>query len=272
MTFAIRYGFEPEKTIQFESMDDDLRNSLWNLHEDLFAEICPIQGSESNKATLNTLLTYYWTDFFKQPIHLINKVLYQQEKLRLIRDKFFKLQWYGVYSFIEITVSILRFMSADKKLEFTQQCNTILENENSAYRFMNGIVAPVTSNIEIEEIEASLTGETEAAKHMASALAMFGNRSKNQYRECCDEAISAVEAIARKITGEKKSTLGKLCTKLNLHPSYSEALKKIYGYTSDADGIRHSLTKDSKEIQCEDARFLLVMCSAFVNFIKMKNP
>jgi hypothetical protein len=54
-----------------------------------------------------------------------------------------------------------------------------------------------------------------------------------------------------------------------LHPAFREALSKMYGYTSDADGIRHSLMEESR-LDGDDARFMLVTCSAFVNYLKAK--
>jgi hypothetical protein len=41
---------------------------------------------------------------------------------------------------------------------------------------------------------------------------------------------------------------------------------KLYGYTSDADGVRHGLLeKDS--VTFEQAKVMLVVCSAFTNYV-----
>lgn len=40
----------------------------------------------------------------------------------------------------------------------------------------------------------------------------------------------------------------------------------MYGYTSDEDGIRHSLLEEST-LKFMDAKFMLVSCSAFINFL-----
>ena len=44
---------------------------------------------------------------------------------------------------------------------------------------------------------------------------------------------------------------------------------QLYGYTSDADGIRHALL-DESDLDFEDAKFMLVSCSAFTNYLKGK--
>jgi hypothetical protein len=43
----------------------------------------------------------------------------------------------------------------------------------------------------------------------------------------------------------------------------------MYGSTSDAQGIRHAL-REEPTLDSDDARFMLVSCSAFVNYLKTK--
>ena len=47
------------------------------------------------------------------------------------------------------------------------------------------------------------------------------------------------------------------------------SLEKIYFYTNSEGGLRHSLLDESKVDQA-DAKFMLVSCSAFVNYIISK--
>src|SRR5258708_2979163 len=72
-----------------------------------------------------------------------------------------------------------------------------------------------------------------------------------------------------------KATLGDALKKLeeigiSLHPALKSAFSQLYGYTSDASGIRHSLLAQSV-LDLEDAKLMLVLCSAFVNFLKARN-
>lgn len=77
------------------------------------------------------------------------------------------------------------------------------------------------------------------------------------------------------VAGSSSATLGRALSELdknktvNMHPALREAFQKLYGYTSDADGIRHALLKDSN-LDFEDAKFMLVSCSAFINYLKSK--
>ncbi|MCZ7542089.1 MAG: hypothetical protein M5R40_00440 [Anaerolineae bacterium] len=95
---------------------------------------------------------------------------------------------------------------------------------------------------------------------------MLADRENPDYRNSIKEAISAVEATAKIITGDKKATLRQALKRLGLHPALESGLSSIYGYTSDADGIRHALT-DEPNVTHDDAKFMLVSCSAFVNYL-----
>ncbi|MBI2817655.1 MAG: hypothetical protein HYX72_12020 [Acidobacteria bacterium] len=84
------------------------------------------------------------------------------------------------------------------------------------------------------------------------------------------ESISAVEALCKLITNKHKATLGdalkELEKKLPMHQAFKNALNNLYGYTSDAEGIRHALLDESK-LTPDDGKFMLVLCSAFVNYV-----
>ena len=68
------------------------------------------------------------------------------------------------------------------------------------------------------------------------------------------------------ITGDSKATLGKALKQLNVHKALESGFSAIYGYTNDADGIRHAISGESS-VDEDDARFFLVSCSAFVNYL-----
>jgi hypothetical protein len=93
------------------------------------------------------------------------------------------------------------------------------------------------------------------------------------YRNSIKESISAVESLVKVTAGSDKGTLGQLTKKLEvdiqLHPALTAAFSSLYGYASDEGGIRHALM-DSDSIAFEDAKFFLVVCSAFVNFVEAK--
>jgi hypothetical protein len=98
---------------------------------------------------------------------------------------------------------------------------------------------------------------------------MLSDKEKPDYRNSIKESISAVESACRLVTGLPKATLSDALKRVpNLHPALALGFDKIYGYTNDAEGIRHSLTTDQAANTYTEAKFMLVACSAFVSYLQ----
>ncbi|WP_235664194.1 hypothetical protein, partial [Pseudomonas amygdali] len=140
-------------------------------------------------------------------------------------------------------------------------------------RFVNGMIAPISSEVEIQEIERALhEGDKYSGVkgHLQAALGFLTGAAPN-YRNSIKESISAVETLCRHLTHDPKATLGvalkNVDNKHKLEPTIKVAFEKLYGYTNDANGIRHSSMEDAPNITSADARYMLISCSAFVNFV-----
>ncbi len=76
--------------------------------------------------------------------------------------------------------------------------------------------------------------------------------------------------MAKILSGKQKTTLGDALkifeSEGRLHPAFKKSLSSLYGYTSDAEGIRHSLLEEST-LTFSDAKFMFVACTAFVNYL-----
>ena len=72
------------------------------------------------------------------------------------------------------------------------------------------------------------------------------------------------------IINGSKETLGKALNnlKVEIHPALKSAYSSIYGYTSDENGTRHANGIGEKNATFEEAKYMLVSCSAFVNYLK----
>ena len=275
MRFSQRQGITPAtKVVQREEIDQDLRNSLWNVLTLFYWEIYrnpgdPMYGRSDyvRGSNMENLIVGLWLHHFKKTVDSIEE--YWEYCLKKIRDFFFKAQWYEVYDFIE-------FVSdrgpKDRKENFIEACNSVLERENSAYRFVNEQIVEITSAEEIEAIETALraSGPYAGVKaHLTAALSHMARRSNPDFRNSIKESISAVEALAKQISGNESATLGEILKGLEkakkLHPALKNAFSSLYGYTNDAQGIRHALIEEPSLTKA-DARFMLVCCSAFVNY------
>lgn len=279
MRFSQRIGLTPiEKAIQIGVIDNDLRNSLWSLltafywdtfdREEYYITERIDYISSSN---LGTLFKSIWFKYFKKPIDTIPQLYYQLNGgLQILREYFFKAKWHEVYDFVEFISENGPPATRDP---FIKACNNIFEIENSGYRFVDGKIIEISSHDEVSEIENAIESATPyygVKQHLSSAIALMSNKEKPDYRNSIKESISAVESLCKKIEKDEKATLASALKALEkkgtMHPALKSAFLSLYGYTSDAEGIRHALM-DKSNLTSADARFMLVSCSAFINYV-----
>ena len=275
MLFSERYGYEPPKPLQFESMDDDLKMAIHNA-------LVLFEKFNLNKSDIYSLYLNIWCVFYKEDINVLYKNSCEYIRY-LCHDKYKTLSWNKVYDFLEFYLDSIGLEKQslppyDKIIiEFTEILNAIFEKYNSAYRFVDNKIIPITNQQEIAAIEeAANTGIKEIDYHLNRAIYIFSNKENKDYVNTVKEAISAVEATVNFINGTEGTTLGdgldKLKEKKSIHPALCDAFKKIYGYTSDKkSGIRHCIFDETDCIpDFTDAKYMLVACSAFINYLLSK--
>ncbi len=162
-----------------------------------------------------------------------------------------------------------------KQTEFDEMkiFNQVFEKEFVGYRFIGNIITPITDEIEVSEIKIGLEVEFNGCRsHIQKALGFLSDRENPDYKNSIKESISAVESICTIIVNEPKKTLGdaiKAFEKkgLKIHPSLKKAFLALYGYASDQGGIRHSESLFESNVTFEEAKYMLVSCCAFVNYL-----
>ncbi|WP_045761641.1 AbiJ-NTD4 domain-containing protein [Xanthomonas albilineans] len=273
-TFSERMGFKATRTVaQVGKMDDALRNGLWNV---LYTNFFNNNHYESHEYVSRLI----WQLYFKRPIDSrpSESAMFNGEyraDLDEVRAHFFGCEWNKVYDFVEFMIGLSSRLDLIKDpSRFIKMLRYVLETECSGYRLLNGIFVPIVDPHELDEVNKALSDSfSESQEHIASALQLMTDRNNPDYRNSIKESISAVEAAARIVSGEPNATLGKALKHLErsgaLHAALSGAFSQLYGYTSEADGIRHSLMGESNITQA-DARYFLMTCSAFVNLLKTK--
>ena len=267
MGFLERMGIEPEKSIQIRSMDDRLRNRLYNCLQDFFNSIVNAGLGYGYKSTIKFV--------FDQ------KGLKNQEDIyRFSLDKYFNdiSYWYTTYEIIEYCGDFIsRYHMNSNQREymraFFNEFNRVLEEEKSGYRFLNGQIVPITDEKEMASLrESTNTGYSNVNIHMGKALSLYADRDKPDYENSIKESMSAVEAMCRIITKDDKTkTLGEAINKLEdngieIHGAFKKAMSSLYGYASNEDGIRHGGI-DYTKLSEEDAKYMLIVCSAFINYL-----
>jgi hypothetical protein len=277
MKFSEKYGFTPVRSVlQTNSMDDGLRNRLWNLLCGTYFATSPkFQGNADylpNRPDVERTFHEIWHHHFKKTTDSIG--LSYIEALADLRELFFKVKWYEVYDLVQFLAEFDPMPQI--RVEFIDGANDILNEELSGYRFISGQIVQITSEEEVAEIERALSVPDSlkpVREHLKQALTLLSNKTNPDYRNSIKESILSVESMSKIIAKLPKTTLGPalaaLEKKIALHPSLKEGFQKLYGYTSDAQGIRHALM-DEPNLDIEDAKFMLVSCSAFVNYLVVK--
>ena len=277
LRFSQRAGKTPIRNVlQAEEMDDVLRAGIWNCFQIAFVE----DGDYIQKDIGLAFFRRMWHNFFKRPIDTLERT-YPSHNLKDVREWFFKTKWHEVYDFVEYLAqgpeddTNARYRQhLGHPSSFANMCNDILEREVSAYRLVKGQVMPITEEAEIEAIESALFQKgpwSTCAEHIRRSAALLFDRGKPNYPNAVKEAISAVESACCVVTGNSKATLGQALKEIEkshpLHAAFKEAFSKLYGYTSDAGGIRHGSIVLA-DVTFEEAKYMLVACSAFVNYLK----
>lgn len=271
MLFSQRKGFKPVRSmVQKDNMDEGLRYGLWDaLHLCIWEKI-NYSGYYKRLRDSNLCLLFqkYWHSLFNYPLDNLPELF--DEAHKGIRQYFFECKWFEVYDFIEFTAQ-----SAPEELidEFEKFCNYMLERELSAYRVVDHKVVEITSDEEISSIEKAIKDTSKlkgVQAHLRAALSHMSDRKNPNFRNSIKESISAVEALSQSITGEKQVTLGAALKvfeeRVRMHPALKKSFSALYGYTSDADGIRHAMI-DEPGLSFIDAKYMLVACTGFTNYL-----
>lgn len=160
---------------------------------------------------------------------------------------------------------------------FINLLNHEFERLDFGYRIVNLMVTDITSEEEKESIEKTIAESTDNVRqHMEKAIELYSAKPKPDIRNSIKEAITAVEAACRELTGE--NTLGGAIKKLEskgviLQDRLKASIIQMYAYTNQPDtGIRHALMDpEGRYVPTKDeAYFMLISCSAFINYLRLK--
>lgn len=274
--FSERYGYiNPSEVIIREQITPDIQNAILNCFDSLRNSL-EVPQADNPEYVYSNMERHLWTYFLNQ-----RKTLF---KFGVIADYIndSNNEWYKKLDMIEYSIEYLIkyathegefYFILEVKDAFIHALNREFKRLNFGYRIINGQIVEITSEEEITTIEKALeSNQSNIRTHLSKALELYARKPTGDYRNSIKESISAVEAMTRNITGENTLNFKKMEEKGVTIPSIlRQAFEKLYGYTNDkSTGIRHALMEDTNTPQAEEALFMLVSCSAFINYLNKK--
>ncbi|MBR6386939.1 MAG: hypothetical protein IKS14_01690 [Thermoguttaceae bacterium] len=279
--FSDASGIAPRNTtIQLDDFDDDTRLKISNLLFKIFAQRFDITEYYDRKPE------WFANEFCKD---FLNDVFCSSN----ILDKNHSFDWRGMFKSINEVIILNVFNEVLDVVQYScnwifdhfdtgrnvayNLFNDLFEQEYVGYRFVNGKIVAISDYIEITSIEEACNNPYVGCRnHFQKALNFLADRQKKDYKNSIKESISAVESICSIIMNGKSSTLGEALKRLEgngivIHNALKSAFQKLYGYASDQGGIRHAEGLFESHVDFEDAKFMLVSCSAFVNYLIAQN-
>ena len=273
-TFSERYSYEPlPQPMRLDEISDDLRREIWNWTWKLFQS-----RPEMSSSWRSTNFVESETKFIE---HVLGKFLKKPEdeidtSYTGARDHFktliLKSPFNVVLDLIEEMTNRWKLFARIIKILFDKHAAAYcLDVSHRPYHFF-----PRSSREQGEEAtqqsiqtihEAGMTG---ASTHLREAAEQINTR---QFAKSIADSIHAVESVARQIDPKSSQPLSPALDSLEKaglikHPALKEAFSKLYGYTSDEQGIRHALLdRDSADVGVDEAMFMFGACASFAAYL-----
>ena len=281
LTFSQRHGYArlPER-MQLEEVSDDLRRELWNETRKLLLSISRTNYYSGGRRF--TLKGRYFAE------RILGKLLKKSEdeintsQYRIILDDLKSVIIRGKFNRV---LDLIEIIANDTlgKVEFAHSISLLFDNYSAAYRLD-------TTRDPFQFFPRSSTEQGEAVKQATETIHGAGmdgasthlrnatvNINSVQYSNAVRDSIHAVESVACMIDPRANKTLGAALDSLEReglldHPGLKQGFKKLYGYTSDEQGIRHALLdQDSPNVGLEEAVFMFGACASFAAYLVSLN-
>ena len=276
LTFSQRQGYEsmPEP-MRLEEISDALRREIWNetrrllqsMHDDSYYLFYG-RGRQFVERVLGRLL--------KRPedeIDIRSNSVFDVFKKIILGYKF------------NVFLDLIEFCLYEDfilEFEFAQKISAIFDVHTAAYWLDLSCFPykffPRSDKAQGEATRSAIKTLRESDMEGASAHLRQAaiHINTGQFADSIADSIHAVESVASTINPKTK-TLGPALDSLQKrgllkHPALKEAFSKLYGYTSDEQGIRHSLLdKPSPDVDLDEAMFMFGACASFAAYLVNKH-
>lgn len=260
--------------VQVNDLNERTRNKIYTVVSEKFDDLYIDYSNELK----DKFVEYLYKELFsktERDIPMWGNEYNYDEIFNTIYAIIIEYDYTEIFTFIE---GIIKFFDiADKvtyyrynyKTEFIEAISNVFKTESVNYRIIDEKITDIVDEQQISSIEETINNPyKEVSRHYSKAIEQL--YSLKDFDNSIKESISSVEAMCQILTQNNKATLGDALKLLKdkIHPAMKSAFEKLYGYTSDANGIRHANGLGEGDSTFEEAKYMLISCSAFVNYLK----
>ena len=281
--FSDRNGIKAENTeIQIINFDEKTRIQLFNTIMRLY-DIVYEHNLYYKKRHIQQFLKFVLCEIYSEAID-VRMIYFDDDVIEAIKETFLHGEYDDILTLVEGLINYWdRVLRENRGSQYYitlgwsiyEVVNDFFEREYIGYRFIDEKIVPISDPYEVAAIKDTLSIEYESVyEHISKANKVLSDRENPDYENSIKESISAVEAMCQIIIDPNgnEATLGNMLKKLEnngiaIHGALKSAFEKLYGYTSDANGIRHAGDIGGPSSTFEEAKFMLVSCCAFINYL-----
>ena len=190
----------------------------------------------------------------------------RQEILKILEN----CPWNRIYDLIEYFDSKL---TSANKIKFEKEINEYFVEKGIGWKLINGVLESRGEEAFEEKIAEAVeilgtANYTTSKNEISEALRDMSKRPEADITGAIQHSLAALECLSREITGDKKSTLGKL---INDNPDIvpsplNMVISKLYGFASEQG--RH--LKEGKVPDFEEAELVVHLCASLCVYLVKK--
>ena len=269
LTFSQAYGYaELPQPLKLEEISDEARAVLWSL---LFDYVKRESSGNRVGGNWRTVLTLLHVMHYGRALDEFDGSLG-----RFIKEYKSNIMQYRFNELFDLLLAIMRHPECPQ--EYIRMVAEVFKRFRLAYVVDVDPPPTIYPSVAKEEGEAVLRATADlsneglagAVNHLRKAADCI---SQGDSPGAVRESIHAVESTARSFDPDA-TTLGPALRSLEnaggLHPALRRAFSSLYGYTSDADGVRHAEVFGNANIGQDEAVFMLGACASFSSYLARK--
>ena len=272
LTFSQAYGYEElPLPLKLGEMDRESRVKLWNVFYDHLVSIADNTYYPEIASRILEIFYSLHTNYFLLPANTFDP---DKGRIAIYQPIFLEGPLNKIFDFL---LAVMRHPGCPDM--FPHSVGEVFKTCRLAYVLDVGPPPTIYPSVTPQEGENILRASKElsgdglvgAVSHLRKAADCI---NRGDHSGAVRESIHAVESTARHFDPDARTlepALKSLEREGVLHQALKQAFSKLYGYTSDEQGIRHALIDNPQaNVGQDEAVFMLGACASFSSYLARK--